>query len=225
LAAAELGTNTVVTGTLSSQPNTLFTIDYYANPAPAFSAEGMTYLGSRDVTTDGGGAAAFTNRLGARIPAGRAITATATDPDGNTSAFSGGVTVATVSTVGDGIPDAWRAAYFGGDGTTTNHSSSATGDPDGDKLTNQYEFLSGTNPTNAESGFRLSALNSAGSDTVAKLPSVSGISYRIESRDDLVAGSWSIFADQIVGTGSPITITDTNALVLPKRFYRARVQW
>jgi large repetitive protein len=225
LTGAALGTNTVVRGTLTSLASTTFQIDYYANPAPAAGAEGMTYLGARSVTTSAGGTATFTNGLGALIPAGRVITATATDPDGNTSAFSGGVTVTTVSTVNDGIPDAWRAAYFGGTGMTTNSSSCATCDADGDGLNNQSELYAGTNPTNAASTLKLTALNPIGSGNVVSLPSISGISYRIESRDDIATAPWSLFADQLLGTGSPVLITDTNALAIPRRFYRAGVLW
>ena len=45
--------------------------------------------------------------------------------------------------VGDGITDAWRAAYFGGDGTTTNSQSCATCDPDGDGMSNLQEYPRG----------------------------------------------------------------------------------
>jgi hypothetical protein len=55
-------------------------------------------------------------------------------------------------TVGDGIPDWWRALYFGGSGTTTNSSSCASCDPDGDGISNLEQYLRGTNPTNSLSG-------------------------------------------------------------------------
>ncbi len=60
--------------------------------------------------------------------------------------------------VGDGIPDAWRARYFGGDGTTTNSQSSSAADPDGDGMPNLFEYLADTNPTNALSVLRLSRI-------------------------------------------------------------------
>lgn len=225
LSSAVLGTNTIVRGSLTGSGGTTYQTDYYANPVTPDASEGMTYLGSRSVTTSAGGTVTFTNGLGALIPAGRIITATSTDPAGNTSAFSGGVPVTTISTVNDGVPDAWRAAYFGGTGMTTNSSSCATCDADGDGMNNQSEFYAGTNPTNAASVFKLTALNPAGSGNVASLSSVSGISYRVESRDDLATASWSLFANQLIGIGGPMTISDTNAIVLTKRFYRASVQW
>lgn len=48
-------------------------------------------------------------------------------------------------TIGDGIPDWWRLQHFGS-GTTTNSSSCASCDPDGDGLTNLQEYQAGTDP-------------------------------------------------------------------------------
>lgn len=52
--------------------------------------------------------------------------------------------------VGDGVPDGWRLQYFG-NGTTTNTSSCASCDPDGDGVSNLQEYLRGTNPEDATS--------------------------------------------------------------------------
>lgn len=223
LSNAVLGVSTVVNGRLTNNlPSTTFQIDFYANPAG--TAQAMTYLGAAAVTTSAGGTGGFSAALGAVVPAGRVITATATDAAGNTSMLSAGQTVTTTSTANDGIPDAWRAAMFGGTGTTTNSVNCATCDPDGDGMNNLAEFRAGTNPTNAASVFKLTGLN-PGSGSVAMLPSVSGINYRVETRDDVGAGGWLLLVDQILGTGSSLMIGDTNAAVLPKRFYRAAVQW
>ncbi len=61
------------------------------------------------------------------------------------------VTVTLVDNVGDGIPNWWRAQYFGGSGMATNGQSCASCDPDGDGFTNAQEYDAGTNPTNAAS--------------------------------------------------------------------------
>ncbi|MCU1265634.1 MAG: alkaline phosphatase [Acidobacteria bacterium] len=81
--------STTVHGTLNSTPNQSFTIDFYNNPAcdALNNGEGKTYLGSAMTTTDGSGDASFTVVLPATVP-GTVITATATDPTGNTSEFS-----------------------------------------------------------------------------------------------------------------------------------------
>src|SRR4029077_8015592 len=59
------------------------------SPDPSGYGQGQTYLGSVQVTTDGNGNASFTVTLTTPVPAGQNyITATATDPNGNTSEFS-----------------------------------------------------------------------------------------------------------------------------------------
>jgi hypothetical protein len=65
---------------------------------------------------------------------------------------------AVLDSVGDGIPNSWRAQYFGGDGTTTNSSSCAACDPDGDGFNNWQEYIADTNPTNAASYLRITSL-------------------------------------------------------------------
>lgn len=78
-----------VVGTLNSLPNTAFTIEVFqSNPGDASSfGEGQGYLGSALVTTDGTGNATFSISTS---PIVGCVTATATDPNGNTSEFSSG---------------------------------------------------------------------------------------------------------------------------------------
>ena len=63
-------------------------------------------------------------------------------------------TYSSVDHVGDGIPDGWRRHYFGGSGLTTNESSCAAGNADGDGAVNYSEYVADTNPTNALSHFK-----------------------------------------------------------------------
>jgi hypothetical protein len=69
-----------------------FDIDLYADAAchrrPQDQIQGETFLESLQVTTDGSGNASFTADVPLVLEAGQAVTATATDPDGNTSEFS-----------------------------------------------------------------------------------------------------------------------------------------
>lgn len=58
-------------------------------------------------------------------------------------------TRASFSSICDGIPDWWRAQYFGGDGTTTNGNSCASCNPDLDGASNLQEYLRSTDPTNS----------------------------------------------------------------------------
>jgi hypothetical protein len=86
------GINTRIQGILHSTPSTTFTLDFYANPAcsnfPREFLEGETYLGSGPVTTDGAGTGVFDVTLPVQVAPDARITATATDPSGNTSEFS-----------------------------------------------------------------------------------------------------------------------------------------
>ncbi len=87
-AVANVG-NTVAQGSLNSRPSTTFQLDFFSNDAadPSGHGEGQRYLGTTNLTTDGTGNANF-SFTGAALISGRFITATATDPAGNTSEFS-----------------------------------------------------------------------------------------------------------------------------------------
>jgi titin len=82
--------STTIAGTLSSAPNTTLTVEFYANDVcnPSGYGEGQTFLGAATVTTDDNGAATFTVTLDGGVAAGQYVSATATDPAGNTSAFA-----------------------------------------------------------------------------------------------------------------------------------------
>ncbi len=83
---------THVLGALRTTPSTTFDLDFYSNPAcvphPHDFLQGKTYLGSTQVTTDGSGFAAIDVTLAPTIAPGERVSATATDPSGNTSEFS-----------------------------------------------------------------------------------------------------------------------------------------
>jgi hypothetical protein len=80
----------VIKGTLNSTPNTTFQVDFYSSSACDLSGvgEGEQLLGTLTVTTGTDGNAAIDFTPTSAIPAGAVITATATDPAGNTSEFS-----------------------------------------------------------------------------------------------------------------------------------------
>ncbi len=93
--ASLTGSGARVQGTLNSTASTAYTLDFFANTAldPTGNGEGQVYLGSSNVATNVAGSATFDVTLTTAPPAGHNIlTATATDPNGNTSEFAGGVT-------------------------------------------------------------------------------------------------------------------------------------
>jgi MBG domain (YGX type)/Bacterial Ig domain/Bacterial Ig-like domain (group 3) len=88
-------TQTTVGGTLQSTPNTTFHVEFFSSPVadPSGFGEGEFYLGSTTVTTDDSGNASFATALSTLALVGQALSATATDPSGNTSEFSASVQV------------------------------------------------------------------------------------------------------------------------------------
>jgi hypothetical protein len=88
--AFSTGGSTTIQGTLNSAASTDYQIDFYSNASCNSSGygEGQTYLGSKQVSTDGSGNASFTAVLaGVSVSPQARLTATATDPNGNTSEF------------------------------------------------------------------------------------------------------------------------------------------
>jgi hypothetical protein len=81
---------TLVDVFLNSTPNTAFRFEFFENSAqdPTGYGEGETYRGWATWTTDGVGNAAFTVFFDPPVQPGHCITATATDPNNNTSEFS-----------------------------------------------------------------------------------------------------------------------------------------
>ncbi len=83
---------TEIVGTLDSKPSTSYALDFFANPAcagrPHDFEEGLIYIGSTTLPTDGAGHAAFDITLAYTIEADQHVTVTATDPNGNTSELS-----------------------------------------------------------------------------------------------------------------------------------------
>jgi CSLREA domain-containing protein len=82
-----------VTGTLNSRPNMTYQIELFGNSVDVAcdgsgKGEGETFLASTEKPTDGSGNAPFTITLQSPLPGGHFVTATATDPAGNTSEFS-----------------------------------------------------------------------------------------------------------------------------------------
>ena len=86
----------LVQGSLSSTPSTDFEIDIFSSTAadPSGFGEGRNFIGTILVTTDATGFGFFNNTLNAPFTtAGQFVTATATDPNGNTSEFSAALSI------------------------------------------------------------------------------------------------------------------------------------
>jgi len=120
----------------------------------------------------------------------------------------GGVETATFSRVyalNDGISADWRRVHFG-EGYLTDPRVAVYADPDGDGADNLREFVAGTDPLDAFSGFSVS---------IKQVPSITwrsiaGKSYRIMRRESLTAGSWELFR-QVTAEGDTTRLIDADA--------------
>lgn len=103
LSSASGGSQTTIQGTLNSLASRAFLLQFYASPACDASAygEGSLFLGAITVTTDAGCNASFTAVFTNLLPAGSAITATATDNANNTSEFSACVSLSVPPVIAD----------------------------------------------------------------------------------------------------------------------------
>ncbi|MDQ5823070.1 MAG: S-layer homology domain-containing protein [Chloroflexota bacterium] len=126
-------TQSQIKGSLNSMPNTTFTIELFTNDTCDASGygEGKTFLGTTVVTTGVNGNASFTFDPDAPVPGGTYVTATATDPGGNTSEFSLCLLVQgppTATPTFTSIPSATRTATAipSATNTTTGSNPSAT---------------------------------------------------------------------------------------------------
>ena len=100
LTSAALGSNSItVSGTLGSRRNATYRLEFFASVADDLTGfgEGQTFLGASNVTTNVNGVVDFTVPLDLSGPAGQFITATATDPNGNTSEFSAALLASSAS--------------------------------------------------------------------------------------------------------------------------------
>jgi len=121
---------------------------------------------------------------------------------------------------GDLLPNDWEILY-GFDPDSPDVSVWETyEDPDSDGYVNLEEYIAGTNPTNAMSFPVVSAIG-AQSGAVISWSSLTGRLYDVEISTNLSLEQWIMFMGGIPGTGTTMSVTDTNQWW--HRFYRYRV--
>jgi hypothetical protein len=81
---------TAISGTLQGAAGTTYRVEFFASASmdPSGDGQGQTYLGFASVPTNAGGNASFSAPFSTVVPTGEFISATATDPGGDTSEFS-----------------------------------------------------------------------------------------------------------------------------------------
>ncbi len=124
------------------------------------------------------------------------------------------VALVVTDTDGDGLDDDWERLNFG------SLDKNGTDDEDGDGLSNFAEFIGGSNPKDASSGFRpVTQIASAGSRRL-EWPASPGVGYRVEFSASLAPGSWTPLTNIVANLGSIATCTDPNTAGVSNRFYR-----
>jgi hypothetical protein len=124
---------------------------------------------------------------------------------------------------GNGIPDVWEVRYFGG---LTNISSTTDADHDG--LSDYYECLAGTNPTNAASWLAVAAnstLPATGRAMVLRWYSIPGTVYDVQCSSNLANVAGWVTIEEAIPATPPINVQPVND-DFPKRakFYRIKAR-
>ena len=140
------GGSTTVAGTLKSTPSADFAIDFYTLSSTNASGygEGRFVLGSAMLATDASGNATFTFTFLTPARGAQFVTATATDPSGNTSEFAQefGIDVAPTARIS-------FTTLTVKVGESVSFDASTSTSPDGDPLSYAWTFGDGSTATGA----------------------------------------------------------------------------
>jgi hypothetical protein len=117
---------------------------------------------------------------------------------------------------GNGLPDEWQEIYFPG------QSTGPTNDPDQDGVCNWYEYLCGTDPTNAASKLAVGELDDSAEWFTLRWPCTPGRTYEVLGIEYLVTGVWSVVGGPMeAGEGQyEMEWADTGSTGVVNRFYR-----
>jgi hypothetical protein len=123
----------------------------------------------------------------------------------------------------NGLADSWERTYFGWPTNVV-----ATNDMDGDGLSNEQEYLCGTDPTRSDSGLLFERIGPVGtSQLILEWPVAPGRSYQVRSSSDLylpcdqwpwVDGPWTASASQ-----SNMQWTHSAPGAFSNRYYRLQL--
>jgi hypothetical protein len=123
-------------------------------------------------------------------------------------------------TVTSGIAT-WKQLYFNAAELANPAISGDGADPDGDTLTNQEEYITGTHPRDSNSFLEVSPVDHATGSVTLEFNQVAGRAYSILWRDFAESGSWIKLLDvPAAGTTQLRQIVDNTLGGRAQRFYR-----
>jgi pectate lyase len=121
----------------------------------------------------------------------------------------------------------WQMEHFTPQQLADPVVSGRDADPDRDGLSNDQEFLAGTNPTNPLSALRLTSVARQGNDVILAWRTAGGRTNRVQAALILLPAGFVDLSDPIVISGSGDAVTnylhEGGASSLPGLFYRVRV--
>ena len=128
------------------------------------------------------------------------------------------VSIVSVDSDGDGLPDVWERQYLGSLAFGPND------DVDQDGLSNRAEFKAGTNPNDAKSCFAFINIQSDAREGVrVEWSSVEGKAYTLQRSSDLLSGFTTI-QEHIAATAPLNGYRDDTAVGTGPYFYRLQVE-
>ncbi|MCS6772267.1 MAG: right-handed parallel beta-helix repeat-containing protein [Kiritimatiellae bacterium] len=215
--------STYMYGTFTSGASQPFLIECFYTPSahPQGFGEGRFFIGRVWVTNDADGTIPIAILWTQSIPVGSWATVTATDTNGNSSAFSTPVvvTAGTSDSDGDGMPDGFEAQF----GLDPNNPADAMLDSDGDGFSNLMEYIADTIPTNPSNYFRVAVISNAPMVHVTFSGSAARV-YTLEVRTNLIGGAWVPVPMQVDVPGSNAFQALTHTNTATTGFYRVSVE-
>ena len=131
-----------------------------------------------------------------------------------------GVQTATIQagadTDGDGITDAYEYLHTI---PPSLNVLTANGDADGDGVSDLDEYLAATDPRDPTSNLKITALNTGSTAYSLTWTSNAARSYRIESKTDLFAATWTLTLDNILPDGASTTRNGATAASSQRFFH------
>lgn len=148
----------------------------------------------------------------------------------NSSTISGSITIEDSipdnfgNYAADGIGDDWQVQHFG----SNNTNAAPQQDPDGDGLTNLFEFTAGLIPTSGASRFSVSLEDVPGQPGMKRLafqPAMSGRTFTLLKSTTLAPGSWQIVPGGTAsGNNGMLMLTDP-AAAGNRAFYQVQISF